>query len=67
MEQALQLLTDIWGTSTGHFRVFHDSVRDPKLARKIHGDFNTVAAELSEYNQQGYFFSCYLLFINNCM
>ena len=27
MEQALQLLTDIWGTSTGHFRVFHDSIR----------------------------------------
>ena len=54
MEQALQLLTDIWGTSTGHFRVFHDSIRDPKLARKIHGDFNTVAAELSAYNQQGY-------------
>ncbi|QZI89392.1 hypothetical protein SIPHO063v1_p0034 [Vibrio phage PS10B.1] len=54
MEQALQLLTDIWGTSTGHFRVFHDSIRDPKLARKIHGDFNNVASELSAYNQQGY-------------
>ena len=54
MEQALQLLTDIWGTSAGHFRVFHDSIRDSKLARKIHGDFNSVASELSAYNQQGY-------------
>ena len=54
MNQALQLLTDVWGSSSGHFRVFHDSLRDPKLARKFHGDFNTVAAELSAYNQQGY-------------
>ncbi|AUR98420.1 P-loop containing nucleoside triphosphate hydrolase [Vibrio phage 1.250.O._10N.261.55.E11] len=54
MNQAFQLLSDIWGSTTGHFRVFHDSIRDPKLARKIQGDFNTVAAELSAYNQQGY-------------
>ena len=54
MEQALQLVTDLWGSSVGNFRVFHDSIRDSKLARKIHGDFNTVAAELSAYNQGGY-------------
>lgn len=51
----VDFLTDVWdGTATGHFRAFHDTLRDPKLAQKFHGDFSTVAAELEALNEMGY-------------
>lgn len=54
MQDAIQLLTDVWGSTSGHFRAFHDSIRDPKLARKVSGDFNLVCDELFALNQSGY-------------
>lgn len=54
MIDAMQLLTDVWGGTVGNFRVFHDSIRDPKLAKKFSGDLNVLFPDLLAYNQQGY-------------
>lgn len=54
MNDAVQLITDVWGSTSGNFRGFHDSIRDPKLAKKWEGDFNELMFDLFAKNQEGY-------------